>query len=53
VDFHDVVSPVHVEDSLGLLIESPLGMFGMTWSPSSEVDPVISMLGSNSLHWHS
>ena len=25
----------------------------MGWSPSSEVDPVISMLDSNSLHWHS
>jgi hypothetical protein len=28
-------------------------MFGMSWSPSSQVDPVVSMHSDNSLHWHS
>jgi len=28
-------------------------MFGMSLSPSSEIDPVVSMHGNNSLHWHS
>jgi hypothetical protein len=53
VNFHDIVSPVHVVNSLGLLIESPLSMFGMSWSPSSQVDPMVTVFGSNSLHWHS
>jgi hypothetical protein len=53
MDFHNVVLPVHVEDKLGLLIESPLWMFGMSWSPSSEIDPVITVHCNKSLHWHS
>jgi hypothetical protein len=53
VDLHDVVLPVHVEDSLGLLIESPLSMLGMIWSPSSEINPVVSVHCDDSLHWHS
>ena len=53
MDLHDVVAPVHVVDCLGLLVESPLGMFGMSWSPSSQVDPMVSMHGDDSLHWHS
>jgi len=53
VNFHDVVLPVIVEDELGSLIESPLGMYSMSWSPSSQVDPVVSMHSDNSLHWHS
>jgi len=53
VDFHDVVLPVHVVNELGLLIESPLGMCGMSWSPSSKVDPVVTVHGYYSSHWHS
>ena len=53
VDFHDVVLPVVVEDELGSLIESPLSMYSMCWSPSSQVDPMVSVHGYDSLHWHS
>jgi len=53
VNLHDVVLPVLVEDGLGLCIKSPLSMFSMSWSPSSQVDPVVSVHGNNSLHWHS
>jgi len=52
VDFHNVVGPVHVENELGSLIESPLSMFGVSWSPSSQVVPMVSMHGNDSLHWH-
>jgi len=53
VDFHDVVLPVIVENELGSLIESPLSMSSVSWSPSSQVDPVVSVHSDNSLHWHS
>ena len=53
MDFHYVVSPVNVENELGLLIESPLRVLGMVWSPSSEIDPVVSVHCDKSLHWHS
>ena len=53
MDFHDVVLPVIVEDELGSFIESPLGMYFMIWSPSSQVDPVVSVHSDDSLHWHS
>jgi hypothetical protein len=53
MDLHDMVLPVHVVNCLSLLIKSPLGMFGMSWSPSSEIDPDIWVHGYNSLHWHS
>jgi len=53
VDFHDVVLPIVVEDELSLLIESPLSMCSVSWSPSSQVDPMVSVHGNDSLHWHS
>jgi len=53
VDFHDIVLPVLVEDGLGSFIESPLSMYSMSWSPSSQVDPMVSVHGYDSLHWHS
>ena len=53
MDFHDVVLPIVVEDELSLLIESPLSMSFMSWSPSSQVDPMVSVHGDDSLHWHS
>jgi hypothetical protein len=53
MNFHDIVLPVHVVDALGLHIKSPLGMFGVSWCPSSKIDPVVSVHSDNSLHWHS
>jgi hypothetical protein len=53
VDFHYVVLPVHIEDGLCLFVKSPLGMFSMSWGPSSQVDPMVTVHGGNSLHWHS
>jgi hypothetical protein len=52
VNFHNVVLPVLVENELGFLIESPLSMYSMSWSPSSMVDPFIAVHCHNSLHWH-
>jgi len=53
VDFHNVVLPVVVEDCLSSLVESPLCMCSVSWSPSSQVDPMVSVHGDDSLHWHS
>jgi hypothetical protein len=53
VDLHHVVLPVLVIDGLGSLIKSPLGMYSMSWSPSSQVDPMVSVHSDNSLHRHS
>jgi len=53
VNLHDVVLPVHVVDGLCLLVKSPLGMFSMSWSPSSQIDPMVSVHSNDSLHWHS
>jgi hypothetical protein len=53
VNFHNVVLPVLIENELGSLIESPLGMYSMSWSPSSMVNPMVSVHCHDSLHWHS
>jgi cyanate permease len=52
VNFHNVVLPVLIENELGSLIESPLGMYSMSWSPSSMVDPLVTVHGHDSLHRH-
>ena len=53
MNLHDVVLPVVVEDCLSSLVKSPLSMCSVSWSPSSQVDPMISVHGDDSLHWHS